>query len=83
MRCLDEFASREINLTKIESRPRRERMGHYMFFVDLARRAGDAAVAEASPGCERSANTSRARLLPAAAPAGSTAAAPRTTRRPR
>jgi prephenate dehydratase len=32
---LNEFARREINLTKIESRPRRERLGHYMFFVDL------------------------------------------------
>jgi prephenate dehydratase len=47
VRCLDEFASREINLTKIESRPRRERMGHYMFFVDLAGRVGDSPVAEA------------------------------------
>ncbi|HZL48001.1 MAG TPA: prephenate dehydratase [Solirubrobacteraceae bacterium] len=35
VRCLDEFARRKINLTKIESRPRRERLGHYMFFVDL------------------------------------------------
>ena len=35
VRCLDEFARRDINLTKIESRPRRERLGHYMFFVDL------------------------------------------------
>jgi prephenate dehydratase len=35
VRCLDEFARREINLTKIESRPRRERLGHYMFFADL------------------------------------------------
>jgi prephenate dehydratase len=35
VRCLDEFSRREINLTKIESRPRRERLGHYMFFVDL------------------------------------------------
>lgn len=35
VRCLDEFAGREINLTKIESRPRRQQMGHYMFFVDL------------------------------------------------
>jgi prephenate dehydratase len=33
--CLNEFARREINLTKIESRPMRERLGHYMFFVDL------------------------------------------------
>ena len=35
VRCLDEFARRDINLTKIESRPRRERLGHYMFFADL------------------------------------------------
>ncbi|MGH2902319.1 MAG: prephenate dehydratase [Solirubrobacteraceae bacterium] len=35
VRCLDEFARREINLTRIESRPRREGLGHYMFFVDL------------------------------------------------
>jgi prephenate dehydratase len=35
VRCLNEFARRTINLTKIESRPRRERLGHYMFFVDL------------------------------------------------
>ena len=39
VRCLDEFARREINLTKIESRPRRERLGRYMFFADLGGRA--------------------------------------------
>src|SRR5579884_1596691 len=33
---LDEFARREVNLTKIESRPRRVRLGHYMFFADVA-----------------------------------------------
>ncbi len=32
---LTEFSSRGINLTKIESRPRRVRLGHYMFFADL------------------------------------------------
>src|SRR5919108_3721728 len=32
---LREFSDREINLTKIESRPRRVRLGHYMFFADL------------------------------------------------
>jgi prephenate dehydratase len=47
VRCLDELARREINLTKIESRPRRERLGSYMFFADLAGRAQDAEVAEA------------------------------------
>jgi prephenate dehydratase len=32
---LGEFAKRSINLTRIESRPRRVRLGHYMFFVDF------------------------------------------------
>jgi prephenate dehydratase len=32
---LRELADRGINLTRIESRPRRVRLGHYMFFVDL------------------------------------------------
>ena len=35
VRVLAEFADREINLWKIESRPRRTAIGHYMFFVDL------------------------------------------------
>jgi prephenate dehydratase len=38
VRCLDELARRDINLTKIESRPRRERIGSYMFFADLTGR---------------------------------------------
>jgi prephenate dehydratase len=57
VRCLNEFARREINLTKIESRPRRERLGHYMFFVDLdggverEQRVSDA-IAEVREMCE-------------------------------
>lgn len=47
VRCLDEFASREINLTKIESRPRRKRLGSYMFFADLAAAATDTPVSDA------------------------------------
>lgn len=50
VRCLDEFARRDINLTKIESRPRRERLGRYMFFADLNGRADEAGVAEAIEG---------------------------------
>lgn len=48
--CLDQFAHRGINLTKIESRPRRERMGHYMFFVDLEGGAQEPDVADAIAG---------------------------------
>jgi prephenate dehydratase len=35
VRCLTEFASRQINLTRIESRPRKDSLGSYMFFCDL------------------------------------------------
>ena len=47
VRCLDEFARRDINLTKIESRPRRERLGAYMFFADLGGRLCEGPVADA------------------------------------
>jgi prephenate dehydratase len=47
VRCLSEFAFRGVNLTRIESRPRRARLGHYLFHVDMEGRAGDAAVADA------------------------------------
>jgi prephenate dehydratase len=44
---LHEFADRDINLTRIESRPRRVRLGHYMFFADLDGAESDARVGEA------------------------------------
>ena len=50
VRCLDEFARRDINLSKIESRPRRERFRSYMFFADLGGQVGEAPVAEAIEG---------------------------------
>jgi len=37
---LSEFAGRGVNLTRIESRPRRTGLGHYFFFVDLEGAAG-------------------------------------------
>jgi prephenate dehydratase len=44
---LSEFSERGINLTKIESRPHRARLGHYMFFADLQGGEADPAVAAA------------------------------------
>lgn len=50
VRCLDEFAERAINLTRIESRPMRERLGLYMFFVDLQGELSDPRVDAALRG---------------------------------
>ena len=44
---LGEFAGREVNLTRIESRPRRTGLGHYFFFVDIEGAAGEPRVGEA------------------------------------
>jgi prephenate dehydratase len=43
---LSEFARRGINLTRIESRPRKVGLGDYVFFVDLDGGIGEAPVAE-------------------------------------
>jgi prephenate dehydratase len=45
--ALQEFSSRGINLSRIESRPLRSGLGRYMFFCDLEGAASDPAVAEA------------------------------------
>jgi prephenate dehydratase len=47
VRCLSEFAFRGVNLTKIESRPRRGRLGHYLFHVDMDGRTDERPVADA------------------------------------
>ena len=47
VRCLSEFAFRGVNLTRIESRPRKGRLGHYLFHVDMEGRSGEPSVADA------------------------------------
>jgi prephenate dehydratase len=47
---LQEFAFRRINLTKIESRPSKRRLGDYVFIVDMEGKVDDGPVAEAL-GC--------------------------------
>ena len=59
MRCLAEFAERQVNLTRIESRPRRQRLGEYMFFLDLDGRADERAVASAIDGLRAHADVVR------------------------
>ena len=47
MEILNEFASRGINLTKIESRPTRKALGEYYFFIDIEGHIQDQQVASA------------------------------------
>jgi len=51
--CLSELSTREVNLTRIESRPRRVGLGHYMFFADLDGSVDDTPVAQAIDGLRR------------------------------
>jgi len=57
--ALLEFSSRDVNLTRIESRPLRRGLGRYMFFVDLEGAEDDAAVAAAIAGLRRKAESVR------------------------
>ena len=57
--ALLEFSRRDVNLTRIESRPRRQGLGSYMFFVDLEGRDSDPAVAEAIEGLRAKADSVR------------------------
>ena len=44
---LSEFAHRYVNLTKIESRPSRQGLGDYIFFIDVEGRQSDSPIAQA------------------------------------
>ena len=57
--ALTEFSSREVNLTRIESRPRRRGLGRYMFFIDLDGAENEPAVAEAIEALRRKAESVR------------------------
>ena len=57
--CLTEFSARGINLTRIESRPQRIGLGHYMFFCDLQGAASNPDVAAAIGGLRGQCETVR------------------------
>ena len=57
--ALTEFSSRDVNLTRIESRPLRRGLGRYMFFVDLEGGATDEVVADAIEGLRAKAESVR------------------------
>lgn len=57
--ALVEFSSRDVNLTRIESRPLRRGLGRYLFFVDLDGALAEPAVAAAVEGLRREAEVVR------------------------
>ena len=50
VRCLSEFARRDVNLTRIESRPRKQGLGRYIFFADIEGRDVEPRIAAALSG---------------------------------
>ena len=44
---LQEFAARDVNLTKLESRPTKQGLGDYCFFIDCQGHVADEVVADA------------------------------------
>jgi prephenate dehydratase len=69
--ALQEFSGREINLTRIESRPLRRGLGRYQFFLDIEGAAGDAPLSEAIEALRAKAETVRVLgSWPIAAPPG-------------
>jgi prephenate dehydratase len=53
LELLSEFASRAVNLTRIESRPTKERIGQYCFSIDCEGHIADERVGEAIAGLRR------------------------------
>jgi prephenate dehydratase len=53
MEILGQFAAREVNLTRIESRPTGEQLGKYCFFIDCEGHVTEARVGEALMGLHR------------------------------
>ncbi len=57
--ALAELSNRGINMTRIESRPRRSGLGRYLFFIDLAGRDTEGVVAEGIAALRAKAETVR------------------------
>ena len=57
--ALTEFSSRAVNLIRIESRPLRQGLGRYMFFIDLEGKLDEGPVADAVAGLRTKAESVR------------------------
>jgi len=69
--ALQEFSDREVNLTRIESRPLRRGLGRYQFFLDIEGASGEQPLASAIDALRSKAETVRVLgSWPVAAPPG-------------
>lgn len=57
--CLSEFGRRSVNLSRIESRPRRSGLGSYVFFADIEGSADEPRIGDALDGLSRLADEVR------------------------
>jgi prephenate dehydratase len=55
------FAERQLNLTKIESRPAKRSLGEYLFYIDLGGSASDSVVLDAFDALQK--HVSRLKVL--------------------
>jgi prephenate dehydratase len=53
--CLEEFPRHDINITKLESRPRRDKPWSYLFYIDIEGHVADENVSRALPALMRKA----------------------------
>lgn len=79
MEILDQFATRGVNLSRIESRPTGQYLGHYFFSIDADGHASDARVADALAGLHRISPATRFLGSYARADAQQTSVAPHTS----
>ncbi|MCX2747359.1 prephenate dehydratase [Arthrobacter sp. MI7-26] len=79
MEILDQFATRGVNLSRIESRPTGQYLGHYFFSIDADGHASDARIADALAGLHRISPATRFLGSYARADAQQTSVAPHTS----
>jgi prephenate dehydratase len=79
MEILDQFATRGVNLSRIESRPTGQYLGHYFFSIDADGHASDARMADALAGLHRISPATRFLGSYARADAQRTSVAPHTS----
>ncbi len=78
VRCLTDLSSRGVNMSRIESRPLRQQLGQYLFFIDIEGHSDSPAVAAAVAELQERVHTLKVLGCFPAAATNSSAGGPRT-----